>query len=75
MERREGDNYIPVSIPASLFDKIKERVAGTEFSSVSEYITFVLRQVLAEAESDQSPFTKEEREKIKERLRALGYLD
>jgi hypothetical protein len=35
----------------------------------------VLREVLASMEEPDEAFTKEEEEKIKKRLRALGYLD
>jgi len=44
---------------------------------VSDYVTFVLREVIAsiEEEEKEEVFTKEEEEKIKERLRALGYID
>jgi hypothetical protein len=37
----------------------------------------VLREVIAslEEEEKEKPFSKEEEEKVKERLRALGYLE
>ncbi|KAA0003016.1 MAG: CopG family transcriptional regulator [Thermoplasmata archaeon] len=64
-----------VSIPAPLFKKIEERIKGTGFTSVSSYVTYVLRELIAEEEEEEEPFTKEDEERIKERLRALGYLD
>ena len=68
--------HTTVSIPKPLFDKIKKRIKGTGFASVSEYVTFVLREVVASLEEEEKKevFTKEEEEKIKERLRALGYI-
>lgn len=58
-----------------LAEKIRDRVGGTGFTSVSDYVTFVLREVLAgEAKRGKEPFTKEDEEKVKERLRARGYL-
>ncbi|MCD6170971.1 MAG: CopG family transcriptional regulator [Thermoplasmata archaeon] len=63
-----------LSIPASLAKKIKERIEGTGFDSISSYVTYVLRELLAEDEKENE-LTKEDEEKIKERLRALGYLD
>jgi Arc/MetJ-type ribon-helix-helix transcriptional regulator len=64
-----------VSIPAALAKKIEERIAGTGFTSVSSYVTYVLREVLAEEEEPGEPFTKEDEERVKARLRALGYID
>lgn len=63
-----------VSIPESLYEKVKERCEGTGFESVSEYVTFVLREVVEEEEEEEKEFSKEDEEKVKERLRALGYM-
>jgi len=71
-------DYTTVSIPKVLADKVKERMKGTGFSSVSSYVTYVLRQVLSsieEEEKSKQAFTKEEEEKVKQRLRDLGYID
>ncbi|MFX1502417.1 MAG: CopG family transcriptional regulator [Promethearchaeota archaeon] len=70
--------YTTVSIPKPLTEKIKERMKGTGFSSVSSYVTYVLRQVISsieEEEKSKQAFTKEEEEKVKQRLRDLGYID
>ncbi len=70
--------YTTVSIPKPLAEKIKARMKGTGFSSVSSYVTYVLRQVLSSIEEDErskQAFTKEEEEKVKQRLRDLGYID
>jgi len=71
-------DYTTVSIPKVLADKIRERMKGTGFSSVSSYVIYVLRQVLSsieEEEKSKQAFTKEEEEKVKQRLRDLGYID
>ncbi len=69
--------YTTVSIPIPLAKKIKKRMEGTGFTSISSYVTYVLRQVISsiEEEEQQEGFSKEDEEKVKERLRALGYLD
>ena len=70
--------YTTVSIPKPLVEKIKERMKGTGFSSVSSYVTYILRQVISsieEEERSKQAFTKEEEEKVKQRLRDLGYID
>jgi Arc/MetJ-type ribon-helix-helix transcriptional regulator len=67
--------FTPVSIPTSLYKKIEEKIKGTEFSSVSSYVTKVLRESLSKNEENKEVFSAEEEEKIKERLKALGYID
>ena len=69
--------YTTVSIPKPLYDKIKDLIEDTGFTSVSDYVTYVLREVIAsiEEEEKEDVFSKEEEEKIKARLRALGYID
>lgn len=70
--------YTTVSIPKPLAEKIKERMKGTGFASVSSYVTYVLRQVISsieEEERSKQAFSKEEEEKVKQRLRDLGYID
>ncbi len=69
--------FTTVSIPITLYNRIKNLIQGTGFTSVSDYVTYVLREVVAmhEAERSEEPFTPEDVERIKEKLRALGYLD
>jgi len=64
-----------IEIPESLFERVMVRIEGTSFPSVSDYVVNVLREKLAsEEKEDPTRYTKEEEEKVKERLRALGYL-
>ena len=70
--------FTAVSIPTPVCEKIEKRLAGTGFASVSDYITFVLKEVVSETDGDGDaavPFTKEDEDNVKERLRALGYID
>ena len=68
--------FTTVTIPASLHKKIEEFIKGTEYRSVSSYAAKVLRESLSKAEPAAAEvFTKDEDEKVKERLKALGYID
>ncbi|MGB9835770.1 MAG: CopG family transcriptional regulator [Candidatus Saccharicenans sp.] len=67
--------FTNISIPTSLYKKIEEKIKGTEFNSVSSYVTKVLRESLLKEEESKEVFSAEEEEKIKERLKALGYID
>jgi Arc/MetJ-type ribon-helix-helix transcriptional regulator len=64
-----------VFLSAELYSRIEARVGDTGFSSVDEYVTFVLEEVLKEEGEEETAFSKEEEEEVKKRLRALGYLD
>ena len=65
-----------VEIKDEIYEKIKERIKGIEFSSVEEYVNFVLEEVLKDEDKEEFEFelSEEDEEKIKERLRSLGYL-
>jgi Arc/MetJ-type ribon-helix-helix transcriptional regulator len=75
-EKTQGKNHINIQIPTDLAKKIQKRIEGTGFDSISSYVTYVLNEVLSESEEKtEEVFTKEDEEKVKNRLRALGYLD
>jgi Arc/MetJ-type ribon-helix-helix transcriptional regulator len=65
------DSKVTLQIPKELHDKIDEKISGTSFSSVEEYVVSKL-----ESEFPTEPvYTKEEEELIRERLRKLGYIE
>ena len=70
------EKYTTVSIPVTLYKRIKNLIEGTGFTSVSSFVTYVLREVVARYEEEKSSqvFTEEEREAIIEKLKKLGYL-
>jgi len=67
--------FTPISIPTSLYKKIEESIRGTEISSVGSYIAKVVQEALSKAETEPDVFSKEDEKKVKERLKALGYID
>jgi len=75
MPEEKESQFTTISIPTSLYKKIEERIDDEEFTSVSAYVTFVLNEVLSDEEDDVGQFSEEDEEKVKERLRSLGYLD
>ena len=69
--------YTTVSIPRTLHKRLEKLIEEkTGFKSVSDYVTYVLREVVAMHESKKTPgpFTSEDLDEIKARLKALGYL-
>ena len=72
----EKKKYTTISIPTPLAEKIKKRIKGTGFTSLSSYVTYVLREIVSgKKEESEEAFTKEDEKKVRERLRALGYLE
>ena len=70
---RMTEDTEPISLPSWITREVQARLPQTQFKTVSEYVTFVLTQVLKQ-EGEEHPLTTEDEEKIKDRLRALGYL-
>lgn len=76
MSDEKQEKLVNVTIPENLEKKIKKRIEGTGFNSVSAYITYVLEEIISDMDEDKDDtFTEEDEEKVKERLRSLGYLD
>ena len=67
----DKSEVVSVNIPKQIYMKIKEKISDSKFSSVNEYIIAKLEEEI----SQESAYTKEEEELIKERLRRLGYLE
>lgn len=81
-QEKTAANNSRVAIPKPLYLKIKNRMENTDFQSVSEYVTYVLTEVISSMEEEENTsveaeevLNEEEEEIIKNRLRALGYLD
>ena len=73
----EETNVTTISIPKPLAEKLRKQIEGTGFRSVSSYVTYILRQVLSteDAKTGQEALSRETEQKVKQRLRSLGYLD
>lgn len=58
-------DYVTLSIPRELYEKAEGAIKGTGFRSVTEYAIFVLRESLLLKVG----------ESVRDRLKALGYID
>ena len=67
--------FTDIGIPTKLYKKIEEKIKGTEFPSVASYVAKVLDDNLSKDEGTKDAFSKEDEEKVKDRLKALGYID
>ena len=73
---RKG-KYTTVSIPITLYNRIRRMIEGTGFTSVSQFVTYVLREVIVRMEEEKLKslgISEEEKREIIERLKRLGYL-
>ncbi|HEC92640.1 MAG TPA: CopG family transcriptional regulator, partial [Candidatus Atribacteria bacterium] len=60
-KKTDDKKYTTISIPTPLAEKIKKRIEGTGFHSLSSYVTYVLREVLSGMEEEEEEaFTKED---------------
>ena len=85
-----GEPDVTIKIPRPLYAQLKQVIGGSGFHSVTEFIVYVLRDLLshhagdlraalpkamaADDEGDVDPLSPEEIEAIRKRLTSLGYL-
>ena len=69
------ETKVTIKIPRELYKKLSQMIADTGFSSVNEFIVFVMRTLALGGEVKQEDrLTAEEVRAIRERLSRLGYL-
>ena len=69
------DNKVTIKIPRPLYQQLGGMIADTGFSSVNEFIVFVMRSLAsAGGVGPEDRLTTQEVTAIRERLRKLGYL-
>jgi predicted small metal-binding protein len=61
-----------IKIPEEIYKAIESRIKDLHFKSVEDYIVQCLKQNLRLVDHDIS---EEDKEKIKDRLKSLGYLE
>jgi len=62
-----------LKIPRPLYDKIKTVIEGSGFSSVNEFVVYVLRDLVSAKTLGKKELSAEEIEAIRQRLKSLGY--
>jgi Arc/MetJ-type ribon-helix-helix transcriptional regulator len=70
------EKKVTIKIPRLLYNKIKLLTADSGFNSPTDFIVFVLRDILGERKSSGSSgeLTPEELKAMKQKLKNLGYL-
>jgi len=76
-----GETKVTIKIPRNLYNRISEIVAGSGFNSVTDFIVYVLRDLVStdverkeSGKPDEMGLSTEEIQAIRKRLKSLGYL-
>ena len=70
--KKMGSDRVTLKIPRPLYDKIKVVIEDSGFSSVNEFVVYVLRDLVS-GSRDKKELSPEEIEAIRQRLKNLGY--
>jgi len=72
---KKGRDKVTIKIPRPLYENIGKVIEGGGFSSVTEFVVYVLRDLIASKSVKKEPrLSGEEIEIIKKRLKSLNYL-
>ena len=70
------NDKVTIKIPRALYLKIQQLIDESGFNSATDFIVYVLRDVISEhGKEDSDAFAPEELKSLKQKLRNLGYLD
>ena len=66
---------VTIKIPKPLYKSLSEIIEGSGFNSVTEFVVYVLRDLISSRTIQKEPsLSKKEIEIVKKRLKSLGYL-
>ena len=69
-----GTKYTTVSIPVEVAEKSRELIKDTGFKSLSDYVTYILREIVSTKGEWDKAGTEEDKEAVMKKLKSLGYL-
>lgn len=74
---KDARRKVTLKIPGELYDRLSKLIEGTGFRSVTDFAVYVLRDVAAGGKLAQPApgLAQHEIEAIRQRLRALGYIE
>lgn len=77
VETAMKESRVTIKIPRPLYRRLQTLIEDSSFSSVTDFIVYVLRDLVAEKgiSPDKEDLSPDELRAIKQRLRNLGYLD
>ena len=74
-KRSRGGEKVTIKIPRPLYDRVGQIIDGAGYNSVTEFVVHVLRDIVTtHTLSEEQVYTEADLERVKARLRSLGYL-
>lgn len=80
VKQKTADSKVTIKIPGPLYNRISKIVADSGFNSVTDFVVYVLRDLVSTKEEtgtvkkiEDPSLSKEEIEAIRKRLKSLGY--
>lgn len=74
-KRSLAGEKVTLKIPKPLYDRISKVIDGTGYNSVTDFVVYVLRDLMSSHMGDEhGTYSPEELAEIKKRLQNLGYL-
>lgn len=64
-----------VEIPEDVYTQVRSRVDQTDFNSTSEYVSYILEEVLYYTDRQSETNSGVDEVEVEDRLRSLGYLE
>lgn len=64
---------VTLKIPRPLYERLKTVIKGSGFSSVNEFVVYILRDLMSAKSVDKEELSADEIEAIRKRLKNLGY--
>lgn len=74
VKRSRAPAKVTIKIPRPLYDRIGEVIEGAGYNSVTDFVVYVLRDIVAGHGTEEGPVSGAELARLRERLRRLGYL-
>lgn len=70
------EKKVTIKIPRELYKKLKDTIKDTGFSSTTEFMVYVMRNIVSGGKlKGEDQLTDDEVKKVRERLKRLGYID
>jgi len=76
VKTKTGNSKVTIKIPRPLYEKIGQVIDESGYDSVTDFVVYVLRDLVASHEMrvEIANGQQGDMERVKQRLRALGYL-
>jgi len=74
MPRSKSSGKTTIKLPTPLYHKISSLIEGAGYNSVTDFVVYVLRDLVGQCAARGKQPTEHEVEQTRQKLRNLGYL-